>query len=95
MNPPDEDLVLKPPSYVPTGWLVAIIGASGTAIAMALACGVAWASLSARVTAAEGEVAKYQDMGERIVRVETILVYKFPDEAQAADRILATRKSGH
>jgi hypothetical protein len=88
----DSEVIMKQPSYVPTGWLVAIIGASATAIGLALACGVAWASLSARVSAAEGEVAKYSDMGERIVRVETILVYTFPDQTVKADRMLASQK---
>ena len=94
MNKPDEDLILRQPTYVPTGWLVAIVGASGTAILLSVSLAVAWATLSNQVQANSGEVAKVQGLSERIVRIETILVYKFPREAEEADRMIATQQRG-
>lgn len=90
--PNKSNIVMKQPSHVPTGWLVAIIGASGTAIALSIGLAIAWATLSAEVSATSSEVAKYATLSERVVRIETILVYKFPSEAAEADRMLAKQR---
>lgn len=86
----NKDTVTEP-KYVPFGWLVAIIGASGTAIMMSFAIGIAYASMSAKQDALASEVAKARvdidsisKIDNRLVRVETILTYAFPDEATKA-----------
>lgn len=91
----DSEVVMRQPTYVPTGWLVAIVGASGTAIILSITVAVMWATLTSEVRATVSEVAKVVPLSERVVRIETILVYKFPAEAREADRVIAEQRRGH
>lgn len=92
-----DELVIRGPVLVPYGWLVAIIGASGTAILLAFSVGVWAASTSTRIevlanaTSAQGsEVAKLKDaqpeISVRLAKIETILTYAFPKEARKAEQ---------
>jgi hypothetical protein len=75
---------LRAPIHVPIGWLVAIIGASSTAVLTAFSIGFWVAALSAQVQANKEAST---GVPERLVRVETILEIQFPNAAAQARRI--------
>ena len=82
------EVVIKGPRLVPVGWLVAIMGACGTAITISFAVGVWVATLSAKVEAQGSDVAKLEDVPERMVRVETLLSLAYPNEYRETMRRL-------
>lgn len=84
---------LNGPVFVPMGWLVAIVGASGTAILLSFSIGIWAASIKAEANAVHARVGdletksrRLDQLGNRLVRVETILAIKFPDAAEEARR---------
>lgn len=83
---------LRTEYMVPLGWLVAVVGACGTAILSAFGIGIAVATLSSKVDAQGQDITKLQsgDLSERMVRVETLLSFAFPDEYK---RALAEQRS--
>lgn len=91
-----EELVIRGPVLVPMGWLVAIFGAAGTAVLMAFTIGIWAATISTKQEAQASEVIRirdwrttvsndFSDVRTKVSRIETILEYKFPDAARAAD----------
>lgn len=90
MNPGEEELVIRGPVLIPVGWLIAILGCAGTGLVLAFGVGVWCASLSSDVRANTQDIDKLANVKERLTRIETILVYKFPEEAARADRQLAS-----
>lgn len=79
---------LDKPIFLPMGWFVAIVGASGTAILTAFSVGVWAATLSTKQATVETKVAKLEDaqpeVATRLTRIETILTYAYPEEARKA-----------
>jgi shikimate kinase len=82
----DGEIVIRGPVLIPAGWLVAIIGAAVTGIGLAFGVGVWVATVSSETKANSEEIAdlKRDDMPARMVRVETILTYAFPKQAERA-----------
>lgn len=77
---------MKAPVLVPIKWLLACLSLSGSAILLAFAIGMWAATISTKQEAMGSEVAKLKNeqpaMREDIVRIKTILMYAFPDEAR-------------
>ncbi len=80
----DEELIIRGPVLVPMGWIVAIFGASGTAVLMAFSLGIGYATLSSKQEAMAKDVNKIDSLVLDVNTIKTMLQYKFPDAAAVA-----------
>lgn len=91
MDRTDDELVIRGPIMVPFGWLIAIIGAAGSAFVLAFAVGVWVATVSTKTDAHTIAIEKLQEsnLSDRVVRIETILTMVYPEQAKKARRMPA------
>lgn len=88
-----EELIIRGPVLVPTGWLVAIVGAAATGVGLAFSIGLWVAAVSNKTEAHESAIQELQKDHDRVVRIETILAMVYPEQArQARQRIPAQKE---
>lgn len=85
------ELSIRGPVLVPAGWLIAIVGASGTAVLLAISVTVYLVNQSAqakttaeKVSALESFSSDLHRIDNRLTKMETILALTFPEAAKKA-----------
>lgn len=93
MEADSNELSIRGPILIPAGWLVAIVGAAGTAILLAISATVYIVTqstkaeaVSEKVNALEQVYSDVHRIDNRLTRIETIITIAYPGATREADR---------